>query len=108
MRAHCACVRVCCCCRYCWSWIDQFSFAVVTYVTIGYGDVTPHSRGGKLLASFLVAFGVFCFTALLADLAQAQLARRLGADKTLAQKLKELVEVVEQDDDGTVSAAEYH
>jgi len=92
---------------FCWSWIDQLYYAVVTYVTIGYGDVTAHTKGGKLLSAFLVAFGVFCFTTLLAELGEFKHSQRLGADKTLKQRLAELKEVIAQDDDGTVSPEEY-
>ena len=34
-------------------------------------------------------------------------AKRLGAEKTLRQRLAELHEVIDQDDDGTVSVDEY-
>ena len=43
---------------------------MVTYVTIGYGDVVPHTKGGKVIAAFLTAVGVFCFTTLLAELVE--------------------------------------
>ena len=38
----------------CWTWIDELYFAVITFSTIGYGDVTPHTKGGKAMATFLV------------------------------------------------------
>ena len=91
----------------CWTWIDQIYFGVVTFVTIGYGDVSPISKVGKLLAAFLVAFGVFCFTTLLAELVEFKNSQRLGADKTLKQRLEELRDVIAQDDDGTVTPEEY-
>jgi len=92
---------------YCWTWIDQIYYAVITFCTIGFGDVTPHSKAGKLLGAVLVAFGVFCFTTLLAELVEFKNSQRLGADKTLAQRLEELREVILQDNDGTVSPEEY-
>ena len=36
-----------------------------------------------------------------------QQARRMGADKTLRQRLEQLHEVIDQDEDGTVSPEEY-
>jgi len=93
--------------EYCWSWIDQFYYGVITYVTIGYGDVKPHTKGGKALASLLVVMGVFSFTTMLAELNDLQQAKRLGADKTIQQRIDELNEVIAQDDDGKVSAEEY-
>ena len=35
----------------CWSWIDELYYAVITYATIGYGDVTPKSKAGKLFGA---------------------------------------------------------
>ena len=34
---------------HCWSWIDQLYWATMTLVTIGYGDVAPHSRAASSL-----------------------------------------------------------
>ena len=92
---------------FCWSWIDQFYYGVITYVTIGYGDVKPHTKGGKALASLLVVMGVFSFTTMLAELNDLQQAKRLGADKTIQQRIDELNEVIAQDNDGKVTAEEY-
>ena len=91
----------------CWSWIDTVYYAVVTYVTIGYGDVAPLTKGGKLIAAFLVTLGLLAFTVLLSELNDLQNAKRLGADKTLRERLEELHEVIDQDEDGTVSPEEY-
>jgi len=91
----------------CWSWIDELYYAVITFVTIGFGDVSPKTKGGKILGAFIVTLGVFCFTTLLAELAEIRHAKRLGAEKTLRQRLEELMEVVEKDDDGKVSPEEY-
>ena len=76
-------------------------------MTIGYGDQVPHSKGGKLFASVLVTMGVFCFTTLLAELVEIRQSKRLGAEKTLRERLVELTEVIEQDNDGTVTPEEY-
>ena len=92
---------------HCWSWIDQLYWATMTLVTIGYGDVAPHSKGGKLFAALMVTFAVFCFTTLLAELVEIRQSKRLGAEKTLRERLSELKEVIDQDDDGTVTPEEY-
>jgi hypothetical protein len=60
-----------------------------------------------LIGAFMVAFGVVCFTTLLAELVQIQQSKRLGADKTLGQRLSELNEVIAQDDDGIVTPEEF-
>ena len=51
--------------------------------------------------------GLFSFTALLAELADIQAQARLGAEKTLQERLTELNEVIDQDDNGKVTADEY-
>ena len=92
---------------FCWTWIDEFYFAVVTYVTIGYGDVTPHSKMGKVIGALLATFGLITFTIFVSELNDIFQALRFGADKTLLQRLEELAEVLAADDDGTCSEAEY-
>ena len=92
---------------YCWSWIDQLYYAVITYMTIGYGDVTAHTKHGKAVSAFLVTFGLLAFTMLLAQLNDMQQSKRLGAEKSLLERIEELEEVIEQDDDGTVTKDEY-
>jgi len=92
---------------FCWTWIDELYFGVVTYMTIGYGDVSAHTKGGKVLATLIVVMGVFCFTTLLAELNSIRESKRLGAEKTLTQRIDELNEVIEQDDDGNVTPEEY-
>ena len=129
----------------------------------GYGDVTPHSKIGKLFGAFLVTFGLITFTLriragsynsgpatrsaprrsaaprvcycslrlspslaycspasshsstaraifvwkVLAELNDIAQAEKLGAEKTLLQRLEELSEVIDADDDGIVSEPEY-
>ena len=92
---------------FCWSWVDQFYYGLITYLTIGYGDVSPHTKGGKALATWILIMGILCFTTLMAELNDIQQAKRLGAEKTLRQRLAELHEVIAQDNDGKVTAEEY-
>jgi len=40
-----------------WSGVDALYFVVVTAATVGFGDVTPRTRGGKVLAALLVVIG---------------------------------------------------
>ena len=39
--------------------IDSVYWALVTSTTLGYGDFSPHSTGGKILTSILISFTVF-------------------------------------------------
>jgi len=92
---------------YCWTWIDEIYYGVITYTTIGFGDVSAHTKVGKVIGSLVVILGVLCFTTLLAELNDIKQAKRLGAEKTLRQRLGELEEVIAQDNDGKVTPEEY-
>jgi voltage-gated potassium channel len=39
--------------------IDSIYWGLVTATTLGYGDFSPHSLGGKVLTSGLITFTVF-------------------------------------------------
>eukprot|EP00937_MAST-01D_sp_MAST-1D-sp2_P003838 g3838.t1 len=41
-----------------WSTVDSIYFSVVTITTVGYGDLSPKTRGGRLFAVFFVLTGV--------------------------------------------------
>ncbi len=40
------------------SYTDALYFTVITATTVGYGDVTPHTPEGKVLAGLIVFFGI--------------------------------------------------
>lgn len=41
-----------------WSWIDSIYFSVVTLTTVGYGDFSPQTDGGKLFTIFYIIIGL--------------------------------------------------
>jgi voltage-gated potassium channel len=41
------------------SFIDSLWWAITTGMTIGYGDIYPHTNGGRLVASVLVFTNIF-------------------------------------------------
>ena len=43
------------------SWCDAFYMSVMTVTTVGYGDISPLSRGGRICACFWVLVGVMLF-----------------------------------------------
>lgn len=47
------------------SFVDAFYFTIVTIATVGFGDVTPVTTGGKIFAVFLILFGIGSFVTLL-------------------------------------------
>mmetsp|Transcript_17461 Transcript_17461/g.25806 ORF Transcript_17461/g.25806 Transcript_17461/m.25806 type:complete len:397 (-) Transcript_17461:37-1227(-) len=42
-----------------WSYIDSMYFATITFLTIGYGDLSPSTDGGRLFTVFFALVGIF-------------------------------------------------
>ena len=70
------------------SWIDAFYFIIVTMATVGYGDVTPVTSGGKLFAIVLIVLGVSTFLGVFANATELVLSRR---EKQLRMKKMNMV-----------------
>ncbi|MBN1160410.1 MAG: two pore domain potassium channel family protein [Dehalococcoidales bacterium] len=58
------------------SFLDALYFTVVTISTVGYGDVSPASTGGKIFAIIVIIIGIGAFLTLLTSLAQWLIQRR--------------------------------
>jgi hypothetical protein len=43
-------------------YVTSFYFSITTIVTVGYGDITAISAAEKILACFLMIFGVIAFS----------------------------------------------
>lgn len=41
-----------------WSWIDALYFSIITLTTIGYGDFSPQTPGGKIFTIFYILVGL--------------------------------------------------
>ena len=41
-----------------WTWIDSIYFSVITLTTVGYGDFSPQTDGGKLFTIFYIIIGI--------------------------------------------------
>jgi hypothetical protein len=54
-----------------WSYLDSFYFSAITLVTVGYGDFTPQTTAGKLLAIVYIFSGFGLLVALLTRFAEA-------------------------------------
>ncbi len=65
-----------------WSWLDAYYFSVVTLATVGYGDLTPHTPAGKLIATIYIFGGVGIFTAFVSYRLRRNSARFRGKDDT--------------------------
>ncbi len=53
------------------SFFDALYWAIITMATIGYGDVTPLTEGGKIVAMMAAVAGISTFTALISLLAES-------------------------------------
>jgi hypothetical protein len=51
-----------------WSMIDSLYFSVVTFTTVGYGDITPSSEASKLFTCVFALVGVSCLGLALGNL----------------------------------------
>merc|ERR1719217_1280824 len=86
--------------------VDAFYFSIITLSTIGYGDVTPSSKGGKVIV-VLIPLAIISLTNFIGKMADMKAQKKMGLNKTLKEKLEELNTVIEQDDNGIVTPEEY-
>ena len=71
-----------------WSWIDSFYFTVITLATVGYGDLTPTTPVGKIVAVIFVISGVGIFLAFLNKLMERRVERREKRLEAIRSKKK--------------------
>ncbi len=62
---------------------DAIYFSIVTVTTVGYGDISPHTELGKMLAIFLILGGVGTFMGVVANFTEMLLSRRERAAREL-------------------------
>ena len=41
-----------------WDWLDAIYFSIITLTTIGYGDFSPQTDGGKIFTIFYIIIGI--------------------------------------------------
>ena|SRR5215472_14308004 len=61
-----------------WTWFDGFYMTLTTMTTIGYGEIHPLSRAGRIFNSFLIVFAVFSGGFTIATFSQAFLQFEFG------------------------------
>ncbi|MBI3667029.1 MAG: potassium channel protein [Acidobacteria bacterium] len=62
-----------------WPWFDAFYMALTTLTTVGYQEVHPLSKAGRIFNSFLIAVGVTTVFLAIAVIAQFAIQAELGA-----------------------------
>lgn len=89
------------------TWIDSFYMSVITLTTVGFGDYSPQSWGGRLFGIFWMVLGV-ASTANFVGLASAFI---LTANKESGLDLKpitkEVYDQIDHDKDGCLSHQEF-
>lgn len=73
-----------------WNWIDSFYMATETVTTVGYGDLPPRSRNGKVFAMVFMLLGAGTVLYALTVLAQSVLQSELVEALDLRRKTKEM------------------
>jgi len=92
------------------TWIDAVYYCTLTGTTIGYGDVTPRTEGGRWLACLFVPFAVFYVSAQLSAISQILIGN--STDSKLEAFLKmdlslEALLAMDEDGDGEIDEYEF-
>lgn len=72
------------------NWIDSVYIATETVTTVGYGDIPPRTRAGKIFATVFMLLGVGTVLYALTVLAQAVLQSEIVEALGLRQKIREM------------------
>ncbi len=69
-----------------WSWLDAFYFSVITLTTVGYGDFSPQTSGGKIFTMAYVLIGLGIISSFIVLLAEQQSTDRPKFMEKLAKR----------------------
>lgn len=93
-----------------WSAIDAVYWAIITATTVGYGDVSPHTSGGRWLACVMIPILVVGLSRALSAITEAVLETEMElSGQALLKKEITLQDLLEMDDgDGKVTEYEFN
>ncbi|MCA9978134.1 MAG: potassium channel family protein [Chloroflexota bacterium] len=60
-----------------WSWLDSLYFCVITLTTVGYGDFSPQTSGGKIFTMIYLVIGLGVLSSFIVLVAERQLDSRV-------------------------------
>lgn len=83
-----------------WSYLDSFYFSAISATTVGYGDFSPKTPAGKLLAVFYIFCGIGLLVALVTRFAEALIQSERENQERLHLHLKHVSEKIAPGDAG--------
>jgi voltage-gated potassium channel len=76
---------------------DGIWWALVTVTTVGYGDITPVTVGGRIIAAIVMVVGIGFYAVLTATIAATFVGHETKADdETMRRQLEEIAERLER------------
>mmetsp|Transcript_50905 Transcript_50905/g.111509 ORF Transcript_50905/g.111509 Transcript_50905/m.111509 type:complete len:477 (+) Transcript_50905:127-1557(+) len=88
------------------TWVQGFYMSVITTTTVGFGDLTPSTPGGRVFAIFLCLLGVGAFVNFAA--AFADLVFKDSSQVTTMHLRGQAIEALETDEDGKLMLHELY
>ena len=72
-----------------WHWIDSLYFSMITFTTVGYGDIAPETQWGRLFTSVYAVSGVFIIGSIIGLISERLAMVQLKAVKESIKKREE-------------------
>ncbi len=66
-----------------WTWLDSLYFSVITLTTVGYGDLSPQTDGGKVFTMIYIFVGLGILAGFITLIAQK---RQEGGQRLLTRR----------------------
>lgn len=86
--------------------IKSFYFSIITLTTVGFGDITPTTQGGKLFCAFWMLFGVAAFANFVSSFSAVFMARR-ESQRLKSSSRSAILKEMDVDNDGKVGQSEF-